>query len=472
MNTGKTVQDLMELLGKGKVITEENVLDDYRSDLIGYRRWERFSKNYRTPRPVCVIKAADAEDVSKALKYLNEAKLNVIPVSGRSCVTGGIESTDNTVFLDISDMNGVVSFDTTNCTVTVKAGTPLEYLEGYCNMRGYTTGHFPQSLPLAQMGGLVATRSIGQLSTLYGGIEDLLIGLEAVLPTGEVVRIKNVPRRSAGIDMRHLFMGSEGRFGVITEVTVKLFRQPEGKWQCAFGMKSMDDGLEALREIMQAGWKPAVARLHDAYEAEESYPAYVQPGECILFFVAYGPKGVEKLTGDAITEICVNHGGRVIGSKPVDRWFEVRNNVCYSLDRHYKVGNIGESIEISANWSDIGEIYKAACARGMEEVDDVVQFSAHSSHSYVQGTNMYFVTRYKGGDDLERNEKRFLQVYTAIMEETLKRGGSICHHHGVGKYRTRWIEQEHGSAYPILCKIRDALDPNGIMNKGTVINDG
>jgi alkyldihydroxyacetonephosphate synthase len=472
MDYEKVVENLKGMLGAEKIVTDGAVLDDYRSDLIGYRRWERYSKNYRTPRPVCVIKAGSTEDVSQVLKYMNEVKMNVIPVSGRSCVTGGIECTDNTVMLDISDMNGVLAFDTTNYTVTVKGGTPLEYLEGYCNLRGYTTGHFPQSLPLAQMAGLVATRSIGQLSTLYGGIEELLIGLEAVLPTGEVVRIKNVPRRSAGIDLRHLFMGSEGRFGVITEVTVKIFRQPEGKWQCAFGMPSMDDGLEALREIMQAGWKPAVARLHDAYEAEETYPAYVQPGESILFFVAYGPKGVETLTGDAITEICLSHGGRVIGSKPVDHWFEVRNNVCYALDRHYKAGNVGDSIEVSANWSDIGEIYKAACARGMEEVDDVVQFSAHSSHSYVQGTNMYFVTRFKGSDNLEQNEKRFLQVYTAIMEETLKRGGSICHHHGVGKYRTRWIEQEHGSAYQLLGKVRDALDPNGIMNKGTLINDG
>lgn len=472
MNAEKVLQDLKALLGENKIIEAPDVLDDYRSDLIGYRRWERYSKHYRTPRPVCVIRAGSTEEVSKVLKYLNETDANVIPVSGRSCVTGGIECTDGTVILDVSDMNGVIEFDTVNFTVTAKAGTGLEYLEGYCNLRGYTTGHFPQSLPLAEIGGLVATRSIGQLSTLYGGVEELVVGLEAVLPTGEVVRIKNVPRRSAGVDLRHLFLGCEGRFGVITEVTIKLFRQPEGKWQCAFGMKSMDDGLEALREIMQAGWKPAVARLHDAYEAEESYPAYMQPGESILFFVAYGPKGVETLTGDAITKICLAHGGRVIGSKPVDHWFEVRNNVCYALDRHYKAGNIGDSIEVSANWSDIGEIYKAACRRGLEEVDEVVQFSAHSSHSYVQGTNMYFVTRYKGGDDLDRNEQRFLQVYTAIMEETLKRGGSICHHHGVGKYRTRWIEQEHGTAYPLLLKLRDAMDPNGIMNKGTLINDG
>lgn len=472
MNAEKYLNELKELLGESKVITDGEILDELRSDLIGYRRWERYSKVYRTPRAVCLVKVSDAEEISRVLKYLNGTELNVIPISGRSCVTGGIESTENTVFIDISDMSGVIKFDTTNFTVTVKGSTPMEYLEGYCNLRGFTTGHFPQSLPLAHMAGLVATRSIGQMSTLYGGIEDLLVGLEAVLPTGEIVRIKNVPRRSAGPDLRHVFMGSEGRFGVITEVTVKIFRQPEDKWQCAFGMKSMDDGLEALQEIIQAGWKPAVARLHDAYEAEDTYPAYMEPGESVLFFVAYGPKGVARLTGEAITEICENHGGRNLGGKLIDQWFATRNDVGYHPDRHYKVGNVGDSIEISANWSDIGEIYKAACTRGMEEVPEIIQFSAHSSHTYYQGTNMYFVVRFKGSDDLDQNEERFYKVYSIIMEETLKRGGSICHHHGVGKYRTRWIEQEHGSSYVMLEKLRDAFDPNGIMNKGTVLNDG
>jgi FAD/FMN-containing dehydrogenase len=463
------VNTLKSILGDERVLTDSQTLNENCSDLIGYRRWERFHGDYLAPKPCCVAKVMSAEEVSKVLKAGYKSGVNIVPVTGRSCVTEGIRTTEGAVVLDGSGMNGIISFDTTNFIVTVKCGTPLEYLEGYCNLRGYTTGHFPQSLPLAQVGGLVATRSIGQLSTLYGGIEDLVVGLEAVLPTGEIVRIKNVPRRATGNDLRHIFIGSEGTLGFITEVSLRLFKLPADKWQCAYGMPAMDDGLEAIREVMQEGWKPCVVRLHDEYEAEESYARFMKEGESVLFFVGYGPKGAAALMGEAIEEIVMKYGARRIGPKLVDVWFERRNNVCYNLDRHSKVGNVGETIDISANWSDIGEIYKTACRRGQEEIRDIVQFSAHSSHSYVQGTNMYFVVRFKASGDYSDNNARFAKAYEIIMEETLKRGGSIVHHHGTGKYRARWMPEEHGSSYIMLKKLKAAFDPDGIMNQGTLI---
>jgi len=469
MNNKNVVETLAGILGTDRVVTDQQVLNENCSDWIGYRRWERFHGDYLAPKPACVAKVESTEEISQVFKALDGSGINIVPVTGKSCVTSGIQTTEGAVVLDASSMSEIVSFDTYNFLVTVKCGTPLEYLEGYCNLRGYTTGHFPQSLPLAQMGGLVATRSTGQLSSLYGGIEDLLVGLEAVLPSGEIVRIKNVPRRAAGPDLRHIFLGSEGTLGFITEITIKLFKLPADKWQCAYGMPNMDQGLEAIREIVQAGWKPCVVRLHDEYEAEESYSRFIEEGESVLFFVAYGPRGEAQLMGDAINEICAKYGARTIGSKLVDVWFEQRNNVCYALDRHAKAGNIGETIDISANWTDIGKIYKAACERGYKEIGDVIQFSAHSSHSYMQGTNMYFVIIFKGSDHHEENTKRFRQVYDIVMEETLRYGGSISHHHGVGKYRAHWMPEEHGSAYTMFKTLKKAFDPNDMMNRGTII---
>ena len=133
-----------------------------------------------------------------------------MPRTGGSSVTMGLEPVEGGVILDGSDMNEIIEIDEKNRIVTAKCGTPLEYLEEVLNKKGYTTGHYPQSLPLASLGGLVATRSIGQFSTLYGGIEDVIVGLEAVLADGTIVRIKNVPRRSTGPDLRHLFIDSEG----------------------------------------------------------------------------------------------------------------------------------------------------------------------------------------------------------------------------------------------------------------------
>lgn len=469
MSKKSIIEQLQNIVGKQNVITDEQTLNERSVDWLGYNRWEVYHNQYIEEKALCVVNVNSSQEISEVLTLLNKNSINVIPVTGKSSVTAAIRTPEGCVILDASALNEIISFDTTNFIVTVQCGTPLEYLEGYCNLRGYTTGHFPQSLPLAQIGGLVATRSIGQLSTYYGGIEDMIVGLEAVLPTGEIVKIKDVPRRAVGPDLRHVFMGSEGTMGIITQVSLKLFKLPADKWQMAYAVKNMDDGLDALRDIMQEGWRPCVARLHDAYEAQHSYSRFVSEGESVLFFVAYGPEGYAQLTGNAIDSICESYGFKKIGSKLVDVWFETRNDVAYKKQRHSKIGNIGETIEISANWSCIGDIYKTCVARGIDEIDDVVQFSAHSSHSYVQGTNMYFIIRFKASDDLEANRAKFAHVYDIIMEETLKFGGSISHHHGVGKYRAKWIPREHGSSYVVLERLKQAMDPNNIMNIGTLL---
>ena len=468
MNQQDIKNQLQEMFGE-HFITDEEVLKERSSDLIGYRRWERFNGAYLAEKPMGVIMAQNTEDVSRALAFCNQNKVLVVPQCGRSCVCSGTETYEGSVVLDGTAMNGILKFDEENYMVTVGCGTPLKYLEEYCNQKGYTTGHFPQSLPLAQMGGLVSTRSIGQLSTLYGGIEDLLIGLEAVLADGSVVRIKNVPRRAAGPDLRHLFMGSEGNIGFVTEVTVKLFKRYPENWMGAFGIDSVKAGLDAIREIMQDGYRPAVVRLHDAVETEMTYKKFINEGESILLFVCEGPESIRNATGAAIMEIVQKHGGRPLGEKPVELWYQVRNDTCDDLYRANKQGLLRDTCETSGNWSDIYSIYENVLKRFPQEIEDVVQISAHSSHSYQTGTNMYFVFSWKGVKDLAKSEQQYDTAMGIIMEETLRFGGSICHHHGVGKYRTKWMDQEHGSSYQMMYTLKDAFDPNGIMNTGTFL---
>ena len=289
------------------------------------------------------------------------------------------------------------------------------------------------------------------------------------LADGSVVRIKNVPRRAAGPDLRHLFMGSEGNIGFVTEVTVKLFKRYPENWMGAFGIDSVKAGLDAIKEIMQDGYRPAVVRLHDAVEAEMTYKKFINEGESILLFVCEGPESIRNATGAAIMEIVQKHGGRPLGEKPVELWYQVRNDTCDDLYRANKQGLLRDTCEISGNWSDIYSIYENVLKRFPQEIEDVVQISAHSSHSYQTGTNMYFVFSWKGAKDLAKSEQQYDTAMGIIMEETLRFGGSICHHHGVGKYRTKWMDQEHGSSYQMMYTLKDAFDPNGIMNTGTFL---
>ena len=459
----------LEALFGGNFVTGQDALRERSSDLIGFRRWERFNGSYLADPPLGAVMAQSTEDVSKALKFCNDNGVTVVPQCGRSCVCSGTETSAGSVVVDGSAMNEIISLDEENFMLTARCGTPLEYIERYCEARGYTTGHFPQSLPLAQMGGLVATRSIGQLSTLYGGIEDLLVGLEAVLADGTVVRIKNVPRRAAGPDLRQLFMGSEGNIGFVTEVTIKVFRSHDYRWKGAFAISSFRAGLAAIKELMQDGWRPAVVRLHDAVEAEMTYKSFIREGEHILLFVSEGPRPICEATGAAIDEIVQKHGGRALGEAPVDHWYKERNATCDDLYAASRRGLMRDTCEVSGNWSQVYDIYENVLRRFPQEVENVAQISAHSSHSYLTGTNLYFVFSFTGDKDLARTRAQYDAAMAVIMEETLRFGGSICHHHGVGKYRTPWMAQEHGSSYPMLRTLKTAFDPNGIMNPGAFL---
>ena len=254
-----------------------------------------------------------------------------IPRPGTSSGEGLLEvREERTIILDASSMNQLLNVDEENMMATAQCGYPLKALEEVVNKRGLTTGHSPQSQPLAQMGGLVATRSIGQFSTYYGAIEDMLCGLEAVMPDGRIIRIRNVPRRACGPDLRHLFLGSEGALAVITEVTVRLFPYyPDDMWMGGYIMKDMAAGFKAVRDIMAAGYKPSVVRLYDKPDIDYNFGSVtLKDEEAFMFFTAEGPAEVAKATGEGIHRMALAHGAQYIGTKAVEHWLEHRNDVC------------------------------------------------------------------------------------------------------------------------------------------------
>lgn len=473
MEKNDIIKGLSALVGAERVITDAAAVAEETKDAIGFRRYERADGVFNVPKALCVVKVDSTESASKVLAFLNANRVKTTPRTGGSCVTQGIEPVEGAVMLDGSDITGIYKIDEENMQVTTGCGMPLQELEDKLNKMGYTTGHSPQSLPLAQMGGLVATRSIGQWSTLYGGIEDLLVGLEAVLADGEIVRIKNVPRRSTGPDLRHLFLGCEGTLGFITEVTVKIFKyRPEERWMCAYQIGSMQDGLDAIREIMTEGYRPAVVRLHDPAEVAMLFNAVTDEGKALMLFLADGPKPIADATGAAVDAIVKKHGAESLGTKPVESWIETRNDISNELEetseQMHDMGTCVDTCEISASWSEIGEIYEAVCARAAEELENLVVIGGHSSHSYINGTNIYFQFLFQVTEEHTCRED-YMHIIRIIMEETLKRGGSIAHHHGSGKYRTAWMPEEHGSSYPLLYKLKEALDPNGILNEGILL---
>jgi FAD/FMN-containing dehydrogenase len=470
------VEGLRRILGPEHVVTAPDVLRARSVD--NFRKLETIFGVHTLPAPAAVAMVGSTDDVAAVLAFADEHGVNIVPRTGGTATEGGLEThVPDSVVVDGARMSRILEVDSYDMQATGQCGVPLQALEDAARAVGLTTGHSPQSKPVAHLGGLVATRSIGQFSTLYGGIEDMVVGLEAVFPGGRVARIKNVPRRAAGPDLRHVVIGNEGALCFITEVTLKLHPYlPENNAYLGWTLPSMETGFAMLREVMVSGYRPSVARLYDPEDGGLHFSHFAGPNDCVLLFMAEGNPRIAAATADGIAEIVARHPECApVDGELIRTWFEDLtwgpDKIAAEDERIRTTRNVNRTTEVSADWSSINAIYEAAVARVRDEIPGITVLGGHSSHSYVNGTNMYFNYFYDLGDVPPEEEatRIYLPIVSIICEETLRRGGSIVHHHGIGKARAPWAEREHGSSYAMLEALKQAFDPNGVMNAGTVI---
>ena len=477
MNTSKEqiLQNLRELFSPEQVITDPDALNEHDGD---NRMYQKACGLFEGPTPICILNVTSTEEVSKALKYCNDHEIYVIPRTGMSSYEGLLTAVkENTIMLDASSMNQILHIDYKNMCATCQCGVPLATLEDILQAKGYTTGHSPQSQPVAQMGGLVATRSIGQFSTYYGGIEDLVCALEAVMPDGRIVRIRNVPRRAAGPDLRHLFIGSEGALAVITEVTVKIFHYyPDDFWKGGYIVPDMETGFRIIHDIITSGYRPSVVRLYDKADFDYNYGSVeLADKEAFMFFIAEGPAEIAQATGKAIDRIARGADGRYIGHEGVDYWLIHRNDLCNTHRKPETRQKLLETRvcyatnEISASYTDIITIYHNVMKNVPQKIDALTLLGGHVSHAYQTGVNVYFVYCLKLDDPAEAGALH-QKLIDALCEEVLKtETGGCVHHHGMGKQRVKFAPKEHGSSYCLMEDLKHMMDPKGIMNPGVLV---
>ncbi len=475
LSTAQIVEGLADILGPDRIDTDPAALRDASVDR--FKKYTSAHGIFDGPFPSAIVYPGSTEEVAAVLRFANDNLVAVVPRTGRTATEGGLETViADSIVLDGSRMNAILDVDPVDMMATVQCGVPLQRLEDELRKQGLTTGHSPQSKPLAQYGGLTATRSIGQFSTLYGGIEDMIVGLEAVLADGTVTRIKNVPRRAAGPDIRHIVVGNEGALAVITEVTIKVFRyQPENNRFFGFLMDDFGSGVDALRELITSGYRPSVCRVYSPEDARQHF-SHFSDGKNVVVLVAEGPGPLADATAIALEQVFADRPHERVDDALIEQWFAHLNWDQSAIDRERREmqerPHLGYTTEVSVDWSRTDELYRAVMDRIRTEFPraaDLTMLGAHSSHSYQTGTNLYFVYDY----DIHCEPRQEITEYHEplngiIVEEALRLGGSMVHHHGIGKYRTPWTRQEHGSAYVLLERLKQALDPNGIMNPGTI----
>ena len=410
--------------------------------------------------PQVVVWPRSTSEVAELLKLANRYQIPLVPYGEGSGTLGGVVPLHGGIILDLKKMNRIRSIDDESLMVEVESGLNGALYEEQLNLAGYTGGHFPQSLRCSSVGGWLACRAAGQFSTRYGKIEDIAVTLEAVLPDGTVFHGRSVPRTATGPRIDHMMIGSEGTLGVITSATLRIWPLPEKRHLVTYTFKDLPSALEAIRLVMRAGARPAVVRLYDAQETGHHFPE-LGDKRCGLIILVEGNQMLVDAEASLIARIVSEHEAVDEGPDHVRHWLEKRFDVSVASVLFQK-GAVLDTIEVSTNWHNAYSTY-AAMQTALMEVEGTMLASGHYSHVYPDGAALYLTTVGFPGEDKIGYYKR---IWNAAMDACLAEGASISHHHGIGLHRGFWMREEHGAAHSVLCKIKKALDPNGIMNPG------
>jgi len=424
------------------------------------------SRADRAPKAAVLVRPTSAAQVAAVLAFADRSRTPVIPFGLGSGVCGAVLASGNEIVLDVSRMDQIIEINDENLTVRVQPGMRGSDFEAALAARGYTMGHWPQSIAISTVGGWCATRASGQYSTLYGNIEQMLLGCDVALPSGKVMKLPAVPRSATGPDLRHLFLGSEGTLGVFTELTFRIHPAAEKQVGRAYSVPTLRAGLEALRQILRAGWTPAVTRFYDSTEAGRNF-AVTADGNPVLLVMSEGAAARVDVEAAAIAAIITAQGGIDRGEEPVKSWLEHRNHVP-SFDKLLSQGLVADTIEVAIGWDRLGDLFETVNQRGAA-IEGVFAMSGHVSHCYTQGANIYF-TFVAAESDPRAAIKIYDQAWRTTIETTIELGGTIAHHHGIGRVRKEWLRNELGEGVALLSALKRAFDPNGIMNPGALID--
>jgi alkyldihydroxyacetonephosphate synthase len=421
----------------------------------------------RPSLPDAVVHAATDQEVAATLRLASEHGVPVAPRGGGSGVMGAAIPHHGGIVLDVSPMNRIVEIDEASLTATVEAGHNGRAFEQALNERGLSFPHFPASAEWASVGGYVAARGSGVLSSRYGKIEDLVNALRVVTPTGEIIDTIPVPRHAVGPELTQLFVGSEGTLGVITRVTVKLVPVPAYRRFEAVAVPTLEAGVEALRGVMQHGLRPAVVRFYDAEASAGSLSAVVgrpldHPTALLMF------EG-EQAVADAEAESALRRLATVEAMRLEPQlcrtWWERRYDF-YHPPHYPTLPAMWGTIDAVASYDRLLDVYHAVRAALAPFAADGLKLRTHLSHWYEWGAMVYprFVIPDASGEpDPLALYKRIWDVgVTAIFDA----GGVINDHHGVGATLSPYLERQWGPAHRTLTQIKQALDPAGIMNPG------
>ncbi|MGM0403583.1 MAG: FAD-binding oxidoreductase [Thermodesulfobacteriota bacterium] len=426
----------------------------------------------------------DKKDVRKIVEYCDAEQIPVTVYSGGSSVNFGCRPVKGGVSLVMSThMNKLLSVNERNQTACVQPGMfGPAYEEALnnaperfgCCLR-YTCGHFPQSFEFSTVGGWIVTLGSGQASTYYGDAYDIVFSQEYVTPAGSFKTLE-YPATATGPKVNDIMKGSEGTFGILVEVTMKIFRyMPENRRRFSFMYPTWEAAVNASREIMQSEFgKPAVYRISDPEETDRGLKLYGMPGfvdaylqrrgclpmkRCLCLGNTEGDRDFTRLVARKIRRIARKHGGIYLTGYAVKKWEKTRYTEPYMREDLNDFGILIDTLEASVTWDNLHRLHEGV--RAFVKSRPATMCMTHASHFYPQGTNLYFI--FIARMDLEE----YVRFQGGIIDKIAEYGGTLSHHHGVGRLLAPWMEDHLGpEQMAVLRALKRHFDPKNIMNPG------
>ena len=496
--TAAFTKKLVAIVGDENVSTDDmlRVIHTYGKSL---RDLVRIRGNMIERSPDVVVYPADEAEVQKVVDAAVAANAVIIPFGGGSNIASSLEPLPTEkrtiISLDLGRLHKVIDIDADSGLARIQAGAQGPDLEAQLNSKGWTIGHFPDSFTHSTVGGWVATRSSGMQSDKYGDIADIARGLRVVRPGGVLV-LRPLPSTSSGPSVREMILGSEGRLGVITEVTVQVHRVPEKRDVYAYFFPNWKAGIAAMQEISESDATPSITRISDSNETGFSLATSknrkgfakflagtVLPGmmkskgwnleDICLSFIGYeGSVSHAKRQKKLVDAIVKKHGGMGVGTGPGILYDQKKFDTPYLRDFLLDMGAAGDVSETAAPWSKLVELHEAAYAAAQKAYDEIGikgWIMSHLSHSYHSGACLYFTFAFVFDKD---PIGEYNTVKRAIQQAFVDNHGTISHHHGVGLEHAPWLEEDISSeGVAVMRALIGGADPEKNFNPGKIFSD-
>ena len=463
------LHELSAIVGSEYVITPEADRTIYGVDYYWLPRM-MIDRGELPPLPDVIVQPGNVEEISAVVKVANIYHIPVVPWGGGSGSQGGIMPMYGGIMLDLKRLNKIITIDDISGTVTAQAGINGFDLENALNEAGWTLPHYPASVHSATLGGYLACRGSGTVSTKYGKAEDMVVSMEVVLPNGDIMRTLPVPNHAAGPGILQLFVGAEGCFGIITECTMRLERLPEVRRFRSFLFPDMHAGLEAGRNIMLDRLLPLVIRLYDERSTIKTVQRVLGQDVDQGSYMVIGFDGWEDVVAAQERRafaICEQYGAEDLGPEAGQSWWEHRYDFYFPpkvLDFPWMFG----TMDTVCTYDKLETLYWAKKNALEEQYKEWGLFYyAHFSHWYLWGVMAYdrFIIENPPEDPKEAHDLHD-EVWDLAVKVNLEYGGVINEHHGVGLKLARHVRKQYGPAFQVMEGLKNSLDPFNLLNPG------